>query len=105
VRVHLHRIKHVDDLRQSATESVELSKDVHLGKLKLSLLGSLLKFLLRFVEASLVFVVQCNAVIQLLDYLIIWLCPDCLGAFVGNIRLAGGDHLVCDLGKEENLIL
>ena len=47
VRVHLHRLEHLDDLLESLHERVELSEDVHLGELELPLVRHLLQARLR----------------------------------------------------------
>ena len=43
VRVHLHRLEHVDDLVQSLGEGFEFAEDVHLGELEFTLVGHFFK--------------------------------------------------------------
>ena len=54
-------------------------------------------------EASLVLFIKAYAVAELLDDLSRRLCPDSLGAAVGDVRLAGCDHLVSDLKRIQGL--
>lgn len=53
VRVHLDGVKHFGDLLEPPCESVKLSKNIHLGELKLFLIWYFLQLLLGLVKASL----------------------------------------------------
>ena len=67
MRVHLHRVEHVDDVLQSAREGVELAEDVHFGELKLALVGHGLELGLSLVEGPLVLLVEPDTVLDLAD--------------------------------------
>lgn len=97
MRINLHRREHLNDLLQAPAEGVELAEDVHLRKLKLPLVRLGLQHCLRPLEARLVFLVQVDAVAQLLKHLVGRLCPNRFRSIAGDVRLTGSDHLVRDL--------
>ena len=64
MRVHLHRLKHLDDLHNAAGEKIKLAEYVHLGEFEFPLVGLILKLCLGLVEAALVLLIQSDAVLQ-----------------------------------------
>ena len=97
MRVHFHCFKNIYNLLQSSREGIKLSKDVHLREFKLAFIGHLLEPLFGFVEASLVFLVELDAILELGDDIIGFLRPDGLHTSVCDVRLTRRDHLVSDL--------
>ena len=95
--VHLHGVKHLDDLLQAAREGVKLAEDVHLGEVEGPLVLHGLQLPLGLVEAELVLLVQVDAVLQLLLHHVHVLRPHRLCAPVCDVGLAGCYHLVGDL--------
>ena len=95
--VHLHGVKHLDDLLQAAREGVKLAEDVHLGEVEGPLVLHGLQLPFGLVEAELVLLVQVDAVLQLLLHHVHVLRPHRLCAPVCDVGLAGCYHLVGDL--------
>ena len=82
---------------QPLSERVELPENVHLRKLKGSLIWHLFKFFLGLMEAALILLIESDAVIKLLDDLGWFLSPNGFRSTMSDVRLAGCDHLVSDL--------
>ena len=100
MRVHLHGVKHLDDLLQAAGEGVKLAKDVHLREVKRPLILHGLQLLLGLVEAELVLLIEVNAVLQLLLHHTHILGPHSLRPPIRDVGLAGCYHLVGDLVEQ-----
>ena len=95
MRVHLHRLKHADDLAQASRERVELAEDVHLGELEpLHAVRLSLQLFLRPVEAALVGVVEGDAALKTGDDDVLGLRPDALHPPAAHVRLARRHHLI-----------
>lgn len=99
MRVHGDGLKHLNDLLQSSSEGVKLSKDVHLGELEWPLIGHLLQLFLGFMEAALVLLIELDAVVEFTDDVCLVLSPHSLCFLTTNVGLTGCDHLVSDLEK------
>ena len=79
---------------------VELPKDVHLRKIKLSLIRMVGEVLFRLLEAALVLLVQTLTVLKLPEDNIAFLVPDLVVATLCNVSSASCDHLIGHLNKE-----
>jgi len=97
VLIRPQNVKHLDNFWHASWERVELAKNVHFRKLKLWLVGEVLEAMARTLEASLIFLIQENAVSKFLYNFLDRLRPYGVFCTISYVELTGSDHLVCYL--------
>ena len=97
--VRFHNGENVFDFRQTLTECVELSENVHFAENERLLVGLLGNFVLHTLNAFLVFLIQMHARIKARNDDVHFLFPHGMKTVICDVVLAGGNHLISDLQK------
>ena len=100
MRIHLHCLKHLNNLFQASHECIKLAENIHLRELKLPLIRHWLKLFLGTMETALIFLIQSDTIPESLCYIVCLLRPYGFHTAIRDVRFACGDHLIGDLPKE-----